>query len=199
MTTSTSSACSSAISGQPAETARGTRGRPSGREDMPLNGPATEQDLYARLGQIGVAYATHRHAAVFTVAEAKRLRGELPGGHVKNLFLKDKKGALWLLVALEDRAIDLKVLRARLGSAPLSFASAALLREVLGVEPGSVTPLALINDRHLRVTPVLDAELLRFDLLNVHPLVNTATTALSPEGLLAFLRSCGHEPRLLQL
>src|SRR6266511_4987440 len=105
--------------------------------------PATEEDLFARLAALGITVETHRHAPVFTVAQAKALRGELPGAHTKNLFLKDKKRVRWLVVAMEDRAIDLKVLRRRNGSAPLSFASADVLREVLGVDAGSVTPFAL--------------------------------------------------------
>jgi Ala-tRNA(Pro) deacylase len=160
--------------------------------------PATEQHLFARLNELGIAFRTHRHAAVFTVADAKALRGALPGGHTKNLFLKDKKGALWLAVALEDRPIDLKVLRHAIGSATLSFAGTDTLRRVLGVEPGSVTPFALINDAESLVTPVLDAEMMTHEVLNFHPLANTATTALGPDGLLAFIRSCGHEPRVIQ-
>ena len=106
-----------------------------------------EAALMARLGELHIATTTVRHPPVFTVAESKALRGALPGGHSKNLFLKDKKSVLWLVVAAEDRGIDLKALRPRIGSAGLSFASAETLRQVLGVEPGSVTPFALINDR----------------------------------------------------
>ncbi len=161
--------------------------------------PATEDDLFARLHQLGVRTETHRHPAVFTVAEARALRGALPGQHSKNLFLKDKKGVLWLVVADEERAIDLKALRHRIGSAPLSFASAPTLRAVLGVEPGSVTPFALINDADAAVRVVLDAGMMAADILNFHPLANTATTAISPEGLMAFIRSCGREPAIIAL
>jgi Ala-tRNA(Pro) deacylase len=157
--------------------------------------PATPTDLFARLADLGITLETHRHGAVFTVAEAKTLRGELPGTHTKNLFLKDKKGALWLLVLLEDRVIDLKAVRHRIGSAPLSFAGADLLREVLGVEPGSVTPFALINDTLKRTTVILDAGIMVGDVVNFHPLTNTATTAIRPRDLLTFIRSCGHMPR----
>lgn len=135
---------------------------------------ASENDLFARLDELGIRTETVRHPAVFTVEESKALRGELPGGHTKNLFLKDKKGDLWLVVALEDRAIDMKDLRRRIGSAPLSFAGANTLRDVLGVEPGSVTPFAAINDTDRRVHVVLDAEMMSFDRLHFHPLVNTA-------------------------
>lgn len=160
--------------------------------------PATEEDLFERLAALGIGVETHRHAPVFTVAQAKALRGELPGAHTKNLFLKDKKAALWLVVAMEDRQIELKELRRRIGSAPLSFAGADVLREVLGVEPGSVTPFALINDEQRRTTVVLDAEMMAAHrLLNFHPLTNTATTAIHPDDLLAFIRSCGQAPRIV--
>jgi Ala-tRNA(Pro) deacylase len=141
--------------------------------------PATEEDLFARLSELGIETETVRHPAVFTVEESKALRGDLPGGHTKNLFLKDKKGALWLVVALEDRPVDMKDLRRRIGSAPLSFGRPELLKEVLGIDPGSVTPFAVINDTENRVNVVLDA--------------------VTPEGLVAFIRSCGHEPAVVAL
>jgi Ala-tRNA(Pro) deacylase len=161
--------------------------------------PATEEDLFARLSELGIETETVRHPAVFTVEESKALRGDLPGGHTKNLFLKDKKGALWLVVALEDRAVDMKDLRRRIGSAQLSFGRPELLKEVLGIEPGSVTPFAVINDTEQRVNVVLDAEMMAFPALNFHPLTNTATTTVTPEGLAAFLRSCRHEPAVVAL
>jgi len=174
---------------------------------VPVPVPATEAQLFDRLAALGVPVETHRHPPVFTVAEAKAVRDDLAGAHPgflagvhsKNLFLKDRRGVLWLVVALEDRPIDLKALRTTIGAAPLSFASAERLRDVLGVEPGSVTPFALINDREAQVAVVLDAEMMRAGVLNFHPLANTATTAISPEGLLAFIRSCGHEPRVVEL
>ncbi len=160
--------------------------------------PATRDDLFARLGDLGLETRTVEHPPVFTVEEAKALRGNLLGGHTKNLFLKDKKGRLWLVVALEDRDIDMKDLRHRIGSAPLSFGRPELLVEVLGIEPGSVTPFALINDLERRVSVVLDREMMAFDLLNFHPLTNTATTQIAPAGLLAFIRDCGHEPDVVE-
>jgi Ala-tRNA(Pro) deacylase len=160
--------------------------------------PATEEDLFDRFASLGITVETHRHAPVFTVAQAKALRGELPGAHTKNLFLKDKKGVFWLVVAMEDRRIDLRELRPRIGSAPLSFAAADALREVLGVEPGSVTPFALINDEARRTRVVLDAEMITAQtVLNFHPLANTATTAIRPQDLIAFIRSCGHAPQIV--
>ena len=161
--------------------------------------PRTREQLLARLQALGIATTTHEHPPVYTVEEAKALRGALPGAHAKNLFLKDKKGALFLVVTLEDRAVDLKALRHLIGAKPLSFGRPELLQEVLGIEPGAVTPFALINDVDRRVNVVLDAEMMQMDPLNYHPLDNAATTAISPAGLLAFIRDCGHEPRVLAL
>lgn len=143
---------------------------------------------------LGLTAVTKDHPAVFTVEDNKAFRGDLPGTHCKNLFLKDKKGRLWLVVTPEDRAVDLKALRPLIGAAHLSFGKAELLREVLGVDPGSVTPLAAINDPENRVTVVLDADLMTVDLLNFHPLENTATTAMSPQDLNRFLIAVGHPP-----
>jgi len=125
------------------------------------------------------------------------LRGTIPGGHTKNLFLKDKCGAHFLVVASEDAAIDLKGLHRRLGAkGRFSFGSATALQELLGVEPGAVTPFAAINDVGGQVAVVLDAPMLAHELLNYHPLVNTMTTSISRAGLMKFLKACGHEPRI---
>jgi Ala-tRNA(Pro) deacylase len=161
--------------------------------------PATPEDLFARLDALGIAHKTHAHPPVFTVAEAVALRGVLPGGHTKNLFLKDKKGGLWLAVMLEERRTDLKMLADALGAPRFSFGSGELLQEVLGVRPGSVTPFALVNDTMHRVTVVLDEGMLAHDPLNYHPLENDRTTAIAPGDLLRFVASCGHEPRILDL
>ena len=160
---------------------------------------ATEQDLLEFLDRLGVATETARHAPVFTVEEAKAHRGARAGVHTKNLFLKDKKGQLWLVVTAEDRAVDLKDLRRRIGSAPLSFARPDALLDALGVAPGSVTPFAVINDAAGRVRVVLDAEMMKGARLNFHPLTNAATTAIAPEGLLKFLDACGHAPLVVAL
>src|ERR1700733_8795318 len=117
------------------------------------------QQLFARLEQLGIAQRTVEHPAVFAVEEAKALRGELPGAHIKNLFLRNKKEEMWLVVALEDRAIDLKRLGEALGAGRLSFGSPDRLRRVLGVEPGSVTPFAVVNDETHQVRLVLDSGL----------------------------------------
>lgn len=161
--------------------------------------PATPEDLFARLDALNIATTTHEHPPLHTVEESRRLRGALPGGHCKNLYLRDKKKRNWLLVTLEDREVDLKAVSTVLGAGRLSFGSADRLMEFLGVTPGSVTPFALINDREQRVTVVLDEAMLKVDLLNYHPLVNTATTAIAPDDLLAFIRAGGHEPQIVAL
>ena len=159
--------------------------------------PATPDDLFAFLDKLGIAHPTVTHPPVFTVEEAKRLRGEITGGHTKNLFLKDKRDAVFLVTALEHAAIDLKTLHHRLGAGRFSFGPADLLRELLGVEPGAVTPFGLINDTSQRVTVVLDAAMMAHDPLNYHPLVNTMTTSIRRDDLIAFLRATGHEPCIL--
>jgi Ala-tRNA(Pro) deacylase len=160
---------------------------------------ATPDELYQRLDALGIRHVTHRHPPLHTVAQSVMLRGTLPGGHCKSLFLKDRKGGLWLVVVLEERRVDLNALSARLGAPRFSFASPELMQEVLGVTPGSVTPFALINDGQQRVTVVLDADMLQHDPLNYHPLVNTATTAVAPADLLRFIAACGHQPRRLAM
>jgi Ala-tRNA(Pro) deacylase len=155
------------------------------------------QQLFARLDQLGIAHRTVEHPPVFTVEEAKALRGNLPGHHIKNLFLRNKKEEMWLVVALEDRAIDLKRLGAVLGAGRLSFGSADRLKRTLGVEPGSVTPLSLVNDEARAVQLVLDRSVADGGPVNAHPLVNTMTTALAPADLLRFFDATGHTPRWL--
>lgn len=160
---------------------------------------ATPEQLFAALDRLGLAYRTITHPPVFTVEEAKALRGKIEGGHTKNLFLKDKSDRLFLGVTLEDVPVDLKALGPLIGArGRLSFASPELLRAHLGVEPGSVTPLSLINDRGQSVTAVFDQTMLDVPLLNFHPLVNTATTAISSADLLAFAADCGHRPLTLR-
>lgn len=161
---------------------------------------ATCEDLSAFLDKIGVATETVSHPPLFTVEQSRVTRGEIAGAHTKNLFLKDKKGKLFLVVANEDATIDLKRLPGRIGaSGRLSFGKAELLSEVLGVVPGAVTPLGLINDRDNRVSVVLDADLMTNDKINCHPLVNTATTTFAAADLVAFIRATGHEPHVVAL
>ncbi|HET8920705.1 MAG TPA: prolyl-tRNA synthetase associated domain-containing protein [Xanthobacteraceae bacterium] len=159
--------------------------------------PATPDELFAYLDTLEIAHKTVTHPAVFTVEEARELRGAIAGGHTKNLFLRDKKGATYLVVAPEDAAIELRSLHRQLGaSGRFSFGSAELMQDVLGVLPGSVTPFAAINDKEQRVSVVLDAALMAHEALNFHPLVNTATTTISRDGLLKFLAATGHTPRI---
>ena len=161
---------------------------------------ATPDDLFAFLDKLGIATETVSHAALFTVAQSQALRGQIPGGHTKNLFLKDKKGRLFLVVAAEDAAVDLKRLHALIGaSGRLSFAGADELRARLGVEPGAVTPFGLMHDREGAVTAVLDAGLMASDRLNFHPLVNTMTTTIARDDLVAFLKATGHAPKIVAL
>ena len=161
---------------------------------------AIERPLFARLRQLGIKTETHRHPPLHTVAESKALRGELPGAHIKNLFLRDKKRHMWLVTALEDRRIDLKRLRRHLEtSGTLSFGSAALLRDTLGVEPGAVTPFAVMHDTARHVQAVIDRALTTASIVNAHPLHNQATTAIAATDLLAFMSACGHSPIALDL
>ena len=161
--------------------------------------PTTPETLLARLDDLGVSYDLHTHPPLFTVEDSKALRGDLPGGHCKNLFLRDRKGAMWLIVCLEDRRIDLKALGAALGGARLSFASADRLMRVLGVIPGAVSPFALINDTDASVTVILDAEMMERSPLNYHPLSNEMTVAVTPDGLIRFVEACGHTPQIVDL
>jgi Ala-tRNA(Pro) deacylase len=156
-------------------------------------------DLVKRLQELGIAHQTHEHPAVFTVEEAQRHCGHLPGAHCKNLFLKDKKGQLWLVVTLDGREVNIKALQKAMGAARLSFGKAELLMEVLGVIPGAVTPFGLINDSEQRVQVILDVEMMAADLLNYHPLRNDATTAIAPADLRRFISACGHSARDLEI
>ena len=159
--------------------------------------PKTPAELFAALDGLGIAHATVRHPPLFTVEQSRTLRGQIPGGHTKNLFLRDKKGALVLVVALEDAVIELKALHRLLGATGrFSFGSADLLREVLGVAPGSVTPFAVINDTEGRVTVVLDAAMMEHATLNYHPLTNTMTASIASDDLVRFLDWTGHPPRI---
>ena len=155
---------------------------------------ADRADLFAFLDRHGIAHRTLEHPPVFRVEEGRAFKAALPGGHTKNLFLKDAKGRLWLVSALQDTAVDLKALPRAIGSARLSFGPEAVMLEALGVRPGSVTALALLNDPGGRVTFVADAALMAADPVHFHPLGNDATTALGREGFAAFLRALGREP-----
>lgn len=169
-------------------------------ETMLRAAPAKPDDLFACLAGLGITVSTIHHEAVFTVEESASVRGRIPGSHSKNLFLKDKKGRLFLVSARENARIDLKRLHEVVGaSGRLSFGSSEQLMAALGVTPGSVTAFAVFNDRAGAVTMVLDAGLVASERLNFHPLVNTMTCGIDREDMLAFLRSTGHDPLIVSL
>ena len=159
--------------------------------------PATPDQLFAFLDSLGIPHSTVTHPPLFTVEQSQSLRGQISGGHTKNLFLRDKKQAIYLVTALEDAEIDLKGLHRVLGaSGRFSFGSSDLLLELLGVTPGSVTPFGAINDTAGRLTVVLDAPLMECTVINAHPLTNTMTTSVARDDLVKFLEATGHPPRI---
>jgi Ala-tRNA(Pro) deacylase len=155
--------------------------------------------LFARLNTLGIAHKTYEHAPVFTVEEAAVLYDSQPGGHTKNLFLKDRKDGLWLVVCRDSLRVDMGALSKALDTPRFSFGPAELLVETLGVTPGSVTPFAILNDTANKVRVVLDEGMFAFDVLNFHPLRNDRTTAIASADLPKFLRACGHEPLIAKI
>jgi Ala-tRNA(Pro) deacylase len=153
--------------------------------------PLSRRELFERLDALSIETTTVAHMPVFTVEAYERVLGHLPGAHCKSLFLKDKKDALWLVVALNARVLDMTLLARAIGAARLSFGRPELLKEVLGVEPGSVSPLALINDTRRRISVVLDRALADAEVAHFHPLGNDATTAIRPADLRRFIAHCG--------
>lgn len=171
----------------------GLPSRPASRYVLPpmkLN----DEQLLERLTALGIPAQTASHPPLRTVEDSKRLRGELPGGHVKNLFLRDKRGKHWLLTTLEDVKLDLKAMAQRLGAGKFSFASADDLDRLLGIPPGAVSPFAVINDAGHAVTVVLDQAMLAITPLNFHPLRNDRTTTIAAADLLRFLQAVSHAP-----
>jgi Ala-tRNA(Pro) deacylase len=165
---------------------------------QPPAGAHKAETLFAAFDALGIAYVNHSHPPVFTVEESQFLRGTLKGGHTKNLFLRDKKKRFWLLTALDSRDVNLKALRRHLGaSGSLSFGTPEMLAEKLGVQPGAVTPFAVINDNDGAVTMLLDAGILEHDPVNAHPLRNDMTVAVAPGDLLRFLEARNHAPELI--
>ncbi len=154
----------------------------------------TRPDLIAFFDAHGIDHATADHEAVFRVGEGEEIKHGIPGAHTKNLFLKDAKGRLWLISAQDTTVIDLKRLHSVIGSARLSFGSAELMADALGVTPGSVTAFAMINDSDRRVTFILDRALAEARQVNFHPLTNTATTTVSQAGLRKFFAALGVAP-----
>ena len=168
-------------------------------DQAPESGLPTSPDaLFARLAELGISVATVSHPALHTVEESRALRGEIAGGHIKNLFVKDKKGKVFLIVAEEDADINLKTIHTLIGgSGRVSFGKPEQLMELLGVRPGSVSPFGLINDTNGTVTCILDENLMRHEILNCHPLVNTMTTSIGREDLKRFIESTGHVPNIV--
>lgn len=163
--------------------------------------PACRADLFAFLDARRIAHRTVEHEAIFTVEEGRDLKRQWPGGHSKNLFLKDKAGGLFLAVALGETRVDLVGLGKRLGAkGRLSFGKPELMTATLGVIPGAVTPFALINESaRALATVIVDTAILACDPMWFHPLENTASTAVSPPDFLSFLNACGVEPLILDL
>ncbi len=163
--------------------------------------PATRADLLARLEALGLSHRTVDHPAFFTVEDGRAFKADMPGGHSKNLFLKDKKGALTLAVAHAETRVDLVGLGKAIGSkGRLSFGKPELMTETLGVIPGAVTPFALINPSAKALTTlIVDTALMAADPVWFHPLENTASTAIAPEDLIRFLESCGFTPEIRNL
>lgn len=152
-----------------------------------------------KLDSLNIKTVTVNHAPLFTVEDSKALRGQITGGHTKNLFVKDKKGALFLLVVGEDAVIDMKTMHKTLGCARLSFGKPDLLMEKLGIAPGSVTAFCIINDPSADVNIIFDGKLMQHDIINCHPLANDATTSIARDDLLTFVRACGHDPVIMAL
>ena len=159
--------------------------------------PTTPESLIEKLDSLDIAFTAHHHPPLRTVEDSKKYRDNMPGMHVKNLYLRDKKKRNYLIVAEEDRVIDLKSLHAIIGSDRLSFGSADRLFEMLGVRPGAVSPFTLINEPEHQVSLSIDAELMMAERLYFHPLVNDMTLGVTPEGLSRFLAATGHQPKLI--
>ncbi len=155
---------------------------------------ATPAQLFTKLDQLGIEHSTIEHKPLFTVEDGRDLWHTLPGLHCKNLFIKDKKDKIWLVVMPGDKRADLNRLEKRLGAARFSFGKPELLLEVLGMTPGSVTPFALINDEQKRVTVVFDNEMMQSEKVNFHPLHNAASTTIKTPDLLKFAKALGYEP-----
>ncbi|MBL8573368.1 MAG: prolyl-tRNA synthetase associated domain-containing protein [Hyphomicrobiaceae bacterium] len=163
-----------------------------------MSTPLDRAGLLAYLAELGIAVTTHEHPPVFTVAESRDVKAAIAGGHTKNLFLKDKKDNVFLVVAEGDAAIDLKKIHERIGAnGRVTFGKPELMWELLGVIPGSVTPFGVVNDRQRVITVVLDAEMMRHDVLNYHPLENNATTSIARADLIRFLEATGHPPKII--
>jgi Ala-tRNA(Pro) deacylase len=166
-------------------------------EKSDVNPPTSPKELLEQLDSLRIAYTLYEHPPIFTVAAGLEMERDMPGIHCRNLFLRDKKKAMFLISAANETAIDLKKLETLLPCDRISFGSPERLWDNLGVRPGSVCPYAMINDTERLVTPVLDAYMMQGEIVNFHPLINTMTIGVSPQGLLEFFRSLGREPRIV--
>lgn len=158
-----------------------------------------EAGLLADLDALAIPFTAHEHVAVFTVAESDTVNAAIPGAHTKNLFLKDAGGAFWLVTVPGEARVDLKTLPAAIGCKRVSFGKADDMQRLLGIAPGSVTPLAAINAAPGSITVVLDAGLAAAERVNVHPLRNTGTIGLAGATILDLLRHWGHEPLIASI
>ena len=160
---------------------------------------ATPADLFALLERLAIEHSTVEHPPFFTVEEGRRWHDKIPGLHCKSLFIRDRKGGIWLVVMPADKRADLGWLEKAVGTPRFSFARPEVLHEVLALTPGSVTPFGLINDTQRRVAVILDEEMLESEWVNFHPLHNAASTTLRSADLLRFVRALGYEPRTVRL
>lgn len=161
--------------------------------------PTRPEALFSVFGQLGISYTKYDHSPVFTVAESAHLYASISGTHCRNLFLRDKKKTMFLVVAADQTTVDLKGLEEKLGCGRLSFGSAERLWENLGVRPGSVCPFAVINDKSRNVRVVLDAAMMESDLVCYHPMMNNMTVSLAPRDLLRFFAHTGHDADMVTL
>jgi Ala-tRNA(Pro) deacylase len=162
--------------------------------------PKSRDELFAFIDSLGITVSTKEHPPLFTVADSQALRGEIGGGHTKNLFLKDKKDNFFLVTVDEEADVDLKQIHHLIGAASrVSFGKPEALLELLGVVPGAVTVFGLINDTEGRVKLVLDSTLMENEIVNAHPLINEATTSIAASDLLTFVKATGHEPLVLKV
>lgn len=161
--------------------------------------PTSAEALFSMLAHLGIEYRLYHHQPVFTVEESLDIERDMPGAHCRNLFVRDKKETMFLVVARNETMIDLKKLSGLLDCGRLSFGSAERLWAYLGVRPGSVCPFAIINDKDCAVTIVLDKAMMASDIVNYHPMENHMTIGLTPDDLMMFIRHAGHEPLILDL
>lgn len=158
-----------------------------------------EQSLLKELEQLGIHYDYISHPAVFTSEQANRAMPDLSSAHCKNLFVKDRTGKKWLLTIPDDKRADLKVVAEKIGSARLSFCSAEEMMECLGIAPGSVTPLAVINDTKNQVELIVDKNIMDWDTIHCHPMINTATISISPTDFKKFIEYTNHDLKVMSI